>query len=782
MSDDTLSDMPELDPDAPHQACPACGTVVDVSEIEPLARVACPSCGESFRVERSFDHFVLVETLGIGGMGSVYKARDTRLDRFVALKLLRKELSANPVEARRLEQEARVTASLNHPNVVQVYSTGIAHNQIYLVMELVDHGSLDDLMAEEARVPEAQALRTGIQVARGLQAAQERGLIHRDVKPANILFANAKTAKIGDFGLAVAAGQNAEGQTEIWGTPYYVAPERLNNEPEDFRSDIFSLGATVFHALAGRPPMEGETTSATALRELKSHPPALREVAPEVSAEAARVVDRMIAPQPENRFASYIELLEEMETAYRPFSGEVDPKKLRRRLLVTLLAALAIAAAAGVYVVRERHAARETIASASKDFEQLAVLQRCYGEARQQLISGNYDAAAAQFAQLSSDARGEQPLWNWIGLHRGLAALFQNNAAAAREAFEEIERAAKFSDATADADLVRFFSETVRAMKWESVTAADNPVEIRANSPDAFAFLLAAAKEWQASKFEAATPFLERYVKSESTGAFAWVNDYKPLARKFLADYALFADWKKQPQEYEDAVEISAALTRLRASERKLQTRGPVADAMKADEKRLGAERRQTKKTEKAQTTASSKLLEQKRPGWEAALTQERNAIALYDFAAALAAINGVHLTDGALLEAQTAERRRVQWLVEWKTKLISDLATGRFSGAVTSLRGVSYTGASGANENGITFRIPPYGSAEVKWTELAPKTLLGISAAFIVPNSSDAADRQWLCAVFASATGQPAEARTLAEAAAKLKPEYATQLKLIAR
>ncbi|MDQ6622043.1 MAG: protein kinase, partial [Verrucomicrobiota bacterium] len=216
--------MPASD-DAPQQNCPACGATVNVADLEPLARVACPQCGEKFRVERAFDNFVLVETLGVGGMGSVYKARDTRLERFVALKLLRRELSADPVEAARLEQEARTTAAVNHPNVIQVYSSGSAHGQIYLVMELVDHGSLDDLMAQHARLPERQVLSAGIQVARGLQAAHERGLIHRDVKPANILFSNTQTAKIGDFGLAVVAEHAAEARSEIWGTPYYVAPE-----------------------------------------------------------------------------------------------------------------------------------------------------------------------------------------------------------------------------------------------------------------------------------------------------------------------------------------------------------------------------------------------------------------------------------------------------------------------------------------------------------------------------------------------------------------------------
>ncbi|MFN2475733.1 MAG: serine/threonine-protein kinase [Chthoniobacterales bacterium] len=778
MSDTSRDHMSEENPDALEQSCPACASTVDVTDAEPLARVTCPGCGEKFRVDRVFDHFVLTETLGVGGMGSVYKAHDTRLERFVALKVLRKELSADAAEAARLEQEARVTASVNHPNVVQVYSTGRARGQVYLVMELVNHGSLDDLMAEQPRVAEAQVLATGIQVARGLQAAQERGLVHRDVKPANILFADAETAKIGDFGLAVAAGQDAEARHEIWGTPYYVAPERLNNEPEDFRSDIFSLGATLFHALAGEPPIDGESTSAAALLEQKRNPPTLAAVASDVSPETARLVDRMISPEPAKRFASYSELLDEMERAHRPFSGEPDPKRLRRWWFVLLIAAFVVAGAAGFYVTRERHAAQASIATASKDFERIAVLQRRYGEARQQLISGNYDAARADFAQLSKDADGLQPLLNWIVLHRGLAALLQNDASAARAAFEEVERAANFSNAPGDAELARFFRETAHRL----ASGADATADANATGLDAFGGFLAAVKNWRTGQFEAANALLASYVQAVSSGPLAWIDDYKPLARKFMNDYALFSEWKKQPHEFKTATEIGMALKQLRANEKKLQTRGPLADAMKADEKRLAADQRRIKKTEAAQNAASSRIAAEEKPAWDTALLQERKAIAAYDFAGALAAIGDLDVSDPSLIEAQDAERKKLQWLAAWKAKLVADLSTGRFAGAVTDLRGVSYTGVTRANENGITLRIPPYGSAEVKWTDLAPKALLDISRSFIAANPAESADRQWLAAVFASATGQPTDARALAEAAAKLKPEYAAQLKLIAR
>ena len=330
------------------QTCPACGTAIDTAHAEPLARLACPKCGEKMRVQRTFDHFVVLETLGVGGMGTVYKARDTLLDRSVALKLLRKDLSGEKEHTFRLQQEARVAASVNHPNVIQVFSSGTDHGQFYIVMELVEHGSLDDLTAQRKRLPEEQVLESGIQVAKGLRAAHRKGLIHQDVKPANILFFDEHTAKISDFGLAGAASEVSETRGEIWGTPYYVAPERLNNETGDFRSDIYSLGATLFQAVAGKAPIEGDTNSAIALRDLKNRPLDLRTIAPDVSATTARILQRMIAPDPPQRFSSYDELIAELEQAQHALKeiGHVDLAHTQRQLRFLISAALLIALAA----------------------------------------------------------------------------------------------------------------------------------------------------------------------------------------------------------------------------------------------------------------------------------------------------------------------------------------------------------------------------------------------------------------------------------------------------
>jgi hypothetical protein len=321
------------------QTCPGCGTAVDTTATEPLARIACPNCGKKVRVERSFDHFVVVETLGVGGMGTVYKARDMQLDRFVALKLLRSDLGGEEDYKTRLQQEARIAAAVSHPCVIQVFDSGTDHGQFYVVMELVDHGSLDDLMALQQRLPEQRVLEIGIQVARGLRAAHRRGLIHRDVKPANILFVDEHAAKIGDFGLASTATQRWGTGGVVWGTPEYVAPERLNNDPEDFRSDIYSLGATLFHAIAGKPPIETSTNSSTALLESKQQPLDLQTAAPDVSVATVEVLQRMLAADPAQRFSSYDDLVADLERAWRALAlenttsgGEARRRRWRRAL------------------------------------------------------------------------------------------------------------------------------------------------------------------------------------------------------------------------------------------------------------------------------------------------------------------------------------------------------------------------------------------------------------------------------------------------------------------
>jgi eukaryotic-like serine/threonine-protein kinase len=714
------------------QKCPVCGASIDTTDAEPLARIACPKCGEKVRVERSFNNFVLLETLGVGGMGTVYKARDTLLDRLVALKLLRRDLGTEIDPASRLQQEARVAASINHPNVIQVFSSGTDHGQFYLVMELVDHGSLDDFIEDQKHLPEEQVLEAGIQVAKGLRAAYAKGLIHRDVKPANILFTDEHMAKIGDFGLAGAAAENAETRGEIWGTPYYVAPERLKNEPEDFRSDIYSLGATLFHAIAGKAPIEGETNSAAALRDLKEKPLDLRQIAPQVSAATVSALHRMIAPDPANRFASYDDLVAELERARDILIGKESGEGAnwrRKRQLFVIGAVLAVALAlAGFFAYKMRAPEAGAPIAPRAPVIPLSELERQFHDARHKLVTGKHRVAHAAFARIALDARNRQPLYDWLRLSEGLAAMVGREQSQARQAFQDVENAGTRRFAKPDLDLAGFLLATARkAAAPDAVPAAS--VE-RGADFKSFALLLFAIKDVSQTDIEDATALLDEFVNTQPQGKFAWIGDYKPLAQKYLNDCRVYTSWKNAPENANPA----EALEKLKAIRKQLKTHSAISDEIIAAEKTVA---RGSVRQQKAESAAREE--EQKR-------------------------------------EAKEAPRKKAEWLAEWKRKLIDDLNHRHYVGEIADVHGVKYTGITSANSERLALKTP-YGTVELPWNRLSAKTLLAISTAFIQPNAPGTADRQWLCAIFAGETGQNEEAKKLAEEAAKSKPEYHEQI-----
>jgi eukaryotic-like serine/threonine-protein kinase len=704
------------------QTCPACGASFDTSDAEPLARVECPNCGEKVRAERMFDNFLIVETVGVGGMGTVYKARDTLLDRFVALKLLRKDLEGGLDETAHLQQEARMAASVNHPNIVQVFSSGTDHGQFYLVMELVERGSLDDFIEQHTRLPEEQVLGAGIQTAKGLRAAYAKGLIHRDVKPANILFADEHVAKIGDFGLA---GIAAEARGEIWGTPYYVAPERLNQQPEDFRSDIYSLGATLFHALAGKAPIEGETNSATQLRVLKQQPLLLSVVAPEVSPETARVLQRMIAPEPAQRFSSYDELVTELERAYKKLTGrdliDVATAKRRTRRIITAFAVVLLIVALAVFVFVRNTQKQIAIFSTAIPISEL---EKQAAEARHQLVLNHYNVAGKAFGRIATEARNRQPLYDWARLQQGLAAMIGRDDGQAREAFQAVEKAGVKGFAREDVDLANFMVATSKTLLSPGQVQSGQLSVKGPSSPEVFGLFPFALKDISQLDVQDAAQFLEQFVKAQPTGKFAWIAELKPIAQKYLDDCRFYLSWKSQPNPSGDPPTFK----------KQLKTRSAISDTILGKEKQVAP----TMRSEPSQPLRQ--------------LTQK---------------------------ELETAVQRKTQWLAAWKKRLIDDLNHKQFSGAIMDTSGAEYTGVTSADNQTIALRLP-YGIARVPWSKLAPKTLLSISTLFIQPTAPDAADRQWLCAAYANATNQGDAARQLAEAAAQSRPEYRGQINLL--
>lgn len=337
--------------------CHSCSALIDLSGREGFTQVECPQCRELSVVPLQFGNFLLLSTLGTGGIGTVYKAIDLPLNRYLALKILRKKLAANPQFIENFTHEARATASVNHPNVAQVYSFGEQEAQHYLAMELLGRGSLDDRVSRVGKLTEKEVLGVGVQIASALRTALQRGLLHRDVKPGNILFDDDGVPKIVDFGLGRAqapAGETQEQQQSgpVWGTPYYVAPEKLHGQPEDLRSDIYSLGATLFHALAGRPLFDAATAADVVARDAVQPAYLLKTHAPQIADTTAHLIGRMLAKNPAERYQSYDELIRDLKEAQTAVQTEAStPAKVadsgKRVMLVTILTAIAALIAGG---------------------------------------------------------------------------------------------------------------------------------------------------------------------------------------------------------------------------------------------------------------------------------------------------------------------------------------------------------------------------------------------------------------------------------------------------
>lgn len=285
---------------------------------------------ELIKTPAEFGQFVLEKELGHGGMGGVYLGRDKMLDRKVAIKIMLKELGDDPLFVERFQREAQAAAKLNHPNIAQIYSFGQQDGQPYIAMELVSGGSLDKKMeAEPGKLDPIWVMRVGQQLAEGLAMAAESGLVHGDMKPENVLFDSEGNAKIVDFGLA-AMHQDSD---EIWGTPYYISPEKVRKQKLDYRADMYSLGGTLYHALTGVAPFEGEDAIAVVKARFDGAPKKPSEVRPDLPEGIDEIIMRMLALEPSERHPTYQSLLGDIKR-FLDKAGPVATKKNKPRVLI----------------------------------------------------------------------------------------------------------------------------------------------------------------------------------------------------------------------------------------------------------------------------------------------------------------------------------------------------------------------------------------------------------------------------------------------------------------
>lgn len=293
--------------------CQACGAELSQSGLGGH----CPACLLQLALdpepelppEREISHYVLLEKLGRGGMGEVYRARDTRLNRQVAIKFLPEDVASHPEALRRFEREARTASSLNHPNICTLYDFGEEGGRPYIVMEVIEGETLQERL-DRGPLPLNEALKLARQLADALEAAHSNGVVHRDVKPSNIIIDKRGNAKILDFGIACWVGPLAEEASSSWktqtgsilGTIPYMSPEQLSGEKVDHRTDLFSLGAVIFKMISGQHPFKRRTTVATMKAICEDPAPSLSEHCD--SPQLDRLLGRLLEKNPERRLSS----------------------------------------------------------------------------------------------------------------------------------------------------------------------------------------------------------------------------------------------------------------------------------------------------------------------------------------------------------------------------------------------------------------------------------------------------------------------------------------------
>jgi hypothetical protein len=262
------------------------------------------------------DRYRLEEPIAAGGMGEVWRATDTLLERSVAVKLLREALAHDPVVSERFRREALLTAQLSHPNMAGVYDYVTDNGRRGIVMEFVDGETLADRLARDGRLDAGEAVRITSALLSALQAAHDAGIIHRDVKPGNVMLTKAGGVKVTDFGIARAASDQTITETGmVVGTAQYLAPEQVSGKPATPASDLYSVGAILYEMLSGKRPFQAETPLAVAMMRLTEGPPPLAGARPKVPNPIIRVVERAMAIEPSDRYPSAVAMGRALEAA-----------------------------------------------------------------------------------------------------------------------------------------------------------------------------------------------------------------------------------------------------------------------------------------------------------------------------------------------------------------------------------------------------------------------------------------------------------------------------------
>jgi tRNA A-37 threonylcarbamoyl transferase component Bud32 len=735
--------MPERVEEIAH--CDGCGNAMNIAHVGPFANVACPVCGKHTRVKREFGPYTLLRRHAIGGMSVVFVAQDNALGREVAVKILNENYSADARRIQAFEEEARVTASFSHPHVVRVFTTGRAFDRYYIAMELVVGGHFEAKIEERGTIPEREMLPLAIQVAEGLKAAHAAGLIHRDIKPGNILLDGEGNAKIVDFGLALLLDKGGTAQAkEIWATPYYVPPETIEGHPEDFRSDMYAFGATLYHALAGKPPCNEESMATNLLRQAKRKVVPLRTAAAWITPRTCAVVDRAMAYDPKERFRSYDELISYLNDARKHLrNGTPTPrpeavlskrrlqaKRRTERLLIGAGVAAVVAAVAGSAWWLKDGSAPPPAPPGSQPVAGIPAgpnpgnlgdpaaatrIGNLYREARAAVEAGEYESARARFTALREDSAVQEPTRSWAAVEAVLMPLLDGRPAAARE---EAKRAAAHLAAAPLEEPVMKNLLLTRLNELGQLSAIPATAEqLRGNSAvRIITWMLAGLKNWEQGLLPVAVEFFQAVAAATPGQQDAWVAGYQKLAGDYLSDFKALTSpvFAVVPK---DQAACDQALRDLDAILPALRTRGRAffnVQAWKFDLERLSR-----------RVAAAATPVTQPPPNLATVLGELARHGGQCDFSAAAAYLRSLPA------DPPGATRKSLLALTDSAAIFMSDLGMDLKRGEVAvagRLRsGKAFTKVAATDLAGhllVTFNGP---SRECAWAEIAPDSVIEI-------------------------------------------------------
>ena len=582
-------------PDYTHEACEGCHELLDVTNFAPFETVVCPHCSVETHVKRNFGAYRLEQKYAVGGMSVIFEGRDTTLDRRVAIKVLNEDYCNDEVRVQAFENEARLTAQVSHPNVVNVYAVGRAYGRFYLVMELLEGSSFENIMAKRGALPEKEVLEIATQVASGLKAAKHAGMIHRDVKPGNILLDSDGNAKLVDFGLALITQDGSAQAQEIWATPYYVPPEALHGGQEDFRSDIYAFGATLYHALAGRPPFETTSTSGAFLMNAKQTIPRLCQVATWVSPATGEIIDRMMAFNPEERWDSYDSLIVALDSAIlnvekapapQPIHSQVRQERRKRspKKIILMAAAATLSLIAILMIWQPWSSSQPTTTSTAPSTNSTPKppsfnpdggdnpdLREEWETSRTLLGAGAYDMAQKSFLLLAN--KDKIPMQNraWACLEATSAALLNGEPGKARKLAKELHM--RLHDEENLSEISQDILSTANKLQKISLPRQSRPLPESKTVTQAMAAFTTALKLWEQGDYKNSLPYFANARAITLAPSQKWFKHYQNIADTYLSDATVMREIIKldQPANFKEAKE---QLNLIRRKEPKIKTKG----------------------------------------------------------------------------------------------------------------------------------------------------------------------------------------------------------------